>query len=201
MGIGERIRRAFGGGSWIESVSVEELEKEIIRLDNELALLGREIERLEARKKELFQEGIGKSDVEKMLLAEKIKDIDAEVKMKYREYQKLMKQRRAISNLIRLKKWESKLKEKGVWEKIRSVEPEKLMGILTEVQFAEDQFERNLDKINEILEREAATSLVDESTRELLELWERVEKSELAPEDVEKKLSVKLEGKRERELA
>ena len=199
MGIGSRLRKALGGKSWIEKVRVEDLEKEMLKLDNQIAVLGKEIERLEKRKKELFQQGIGKSDVEKLLLAEKIKDLDAEIKMKLREYNKLMKQRRALSNLIRLKRWEAKLKEKGIWENIKSIEPERLMQMLTEVQFTEEQFDRNIDKINEILGREAAAVEIDDSTKEILELWEKVEKSELTPEAVEEELTVRLEEKREKE--
>ncbi|MEB3846702.1 MAG: hypothetical protein GSR74_01850, partial [Desulfurococcales archaeon] len=151
MNVKDRFKKALGRKDWIDKVKVEELERELVRLDNQIRLLIKEIQRLEKKKKELFQEGIGKSDVEKLLLAEKIKDVDTEVKMKLREYNKLMKQRRALSNLIRLKKWEARLKEKGIWEKIKSVEPDKLMEALSKVQFEDQAFEQNIDKINEIL--------------------------------------------------
>ena len=199
MGIGSRIKRALGRGDWLDRVSIEELERELVRLDNQISLLSREVKKLEKRKKELFQEGVGKSDIEKLLIAEKIKDIDSEVKMKLREYNRLMKQRRALSNLIRLKKWEAQLKEKGIWEKIKSIEPEKLMSALSEVQFTEQAFESNIEKINEILGGEAMKVEVDESTKEILELWEKVEKAELTPEAVDEELSVKLETKKEEE--
>ncbi|MEB3845052.1 MAG: hypothetical protein LRS48_05155 [Desulfurococcales archaeon] len=198
MGIGDSIRRRLGGKSWLETVRPEELEKELLRVDNQIEALGREIQRLEAKKKELFQEGIGKSNIEKMLLAEKIKDLDAEVKMKLKEYNRLMKQRRALSNLLRLKKWEDRLKEKGVWEKIKSIDPEKLMAILSEAQWEDRSFEENLDRINIMLTREFGSVEVDESTREILELWEKVENSELEPEKVEEKLSVRI-GEKEGE--
>ncbi len=197
MGIGGRFKRVFGRKDWIDSVKVEELERELIRIENQISLIGKEIQKLEKKKKELFQEGIGKSDVEKLLLAEKIKDLDAEIKMKLREYNRMMKQRRALSNLIRLKKWEARLKETGIWEKIKSVEPEKLMEALSNVQFEDKAFETNIDKINEILGREAMQVEVDEGTKEILELWEKVEKSELSPEVVEEELSVKIEPEEE----
>jgi len=198
MGIGNSIRRRLGGRSWLETVRPEELEKELLRVDNQIEALGREIQRLEAKKKELFQEGIGKSNIEKMLLAEKIKDLDAEVKMKLKEYNRLMKQRRALSNLLRLKKWEDRLKEKGVWEKIKSIDPEKLMAILSEAQWEDRSFEENLDRINIMLTREFGSVEVDESTREILELWDKVENSELEPEKVEEKLSVRIGEKEEK---
>ena len=201
MGIGDSIRRRLGGKSWLETVRPEELEKELLRVDNQIEALGREIQRLEAKKKELFQEGIGKSNIEKMLLAEKIKDLDAEVKMKLKEYNRLMKQRRALSNLLRLKKWEDRLKEKGVWEKIKSIDPEKLMAILSEAQWEDRSFEENLDRINIMLTREFGSVEVDESTREILELWEKVENSELEPEKVEEKLSVRIGEKEEKKEA
>ena len=198
MDIGGKIRGFIRRGDWIDRVKVEELERELIKLDNQISLASKEIQKLEKAKKELFQEGVGKSDVEKLLLAEKIKDLDAEIKMKLREYNRLMKQRRALSNLIRLKKWEARLKETGIWEKIKNVEPEKLMEALSNVQFEDQMFETNIDKINEILGREAMQIEVDEGTKEILELWEKVEKSELSPEVVEEELSVKLEPEEEK---
>ena len=201
MGIGSRIKKALGGKErpWIESVSVEELQRELMQLDNQITLLTKEIERLEKQKKDLFQKGVGKSDIEKILLAEKIKDLDAEVKMKLKEYNRLMKQRRALSNLIRLKKWENRLKEKGIWEKIKSVETDKLMQMLTNVEFTDKMFEENIDKINEVLGQEIASMEIDQSTKEILQLWEKVEKAELTPDVVEEKLSVKVEEKEEEE--
>ena len=184
---------------WLETVRVEELEKEKLKIDNQIQLLSREIQRLEKQKKELFRQGIGKSEVEKMLLAEKIKDLDAEIKMKLREYSTLMKQRRALSNLVRLKKWEERLKERGIWEKIKSIEPENLIRMLSSVEFQEEMFEKNIDKINEILGAQYARIEMDETTREIMELWERVERAELSPEVAEEKLEVRMAEKKEKE--
>lgn len=193
------LGKIFKRKDWLETVKPEELEKERLRIDNQIQLLSREIQRLEKAKKDLFKQGIGKSEVEKLLLAEKIKDIDAEVKMKLKEYNSLMKQRRALSNLIRLKKWEARLKEKGIWERIKSVEPEKLIKALTEVEFQEDMFEKNVDKINEILGAQFARVEIDEATKEIMQMWEKVEKAELSPEAVEEELTVKLREKEEEE--
>ena len=189
----------FGRKPWIEKVKIDDLEKERLQIDNQILLLTKEIKKLEDQKKRLFREGIGKSDIEKLLIAEKIKDIDADIKMKVREYNKLMKQRRALSNLIRLKQWESRLKERGIWEKIKSIEPEKLMQVLTTVEFEEAQFDKNIDKINEILGAEFTRVEVDESTKEIMKLWEKVEKAELSPETVEEQLAVKISEKEEEE--
>ena len=201
MGIGSRLGKALGfkKKTWIETVKVEDLQRELLHIDNQIMLLSKEIEKLEKQKKELFKKGVGKSDVEKLLLAEKIKDLDAEIRMKLKEYNRLMKQRRALSNLMRLKKWENKLKEKGIWEKIKSIEPEKLMQMLTNVEFEEQVFEQNIDKINQILGTEFAKVEVDESTKEILQLWEKVEKAELTPEAVEEQLTVKVKAEEEEE--
>jgi len=187
------------GKSWIEKVRLDELERERINLDNQILMLSREITRLEEEKKKLFQKGVGKSITEKMLLAEKIKDLDLEIKAKLRDYNRLMKQRRALSNLIRLKKWEKRLKERGIWERIKSIEPDKLIDILSRIEFTEEQFDRNIDKINEILGERVAELEIDESTREIMKLWEKVEHAELAPEEAveELKASVRIEAEEE----
>jgi hypothetical protein len=157
-----------------------------------MQVLSREIQRLEEEKKKLFRQGIGKSTIEKMLLAEKIKDLDMEVKVKMKEYSRLMKQRRALSNLIRLKEWEGRLKERGVWDKIASTEPDKLIEMLSKVKFEEAQLDKNIEKINEILGETMETVEVTGETREILELWEKVEAGELAPEEIEEKLEAKV---------
>ena len=187
------------GKSWIEKVRLDELERERINLDNQILMLSKEITRLEEEKKKLFQKGVGKSITEKMLLAEKIKDLDLEIKAKLRDYNRLMKQRRALSNLIRLKKWEKRLKERGIWERIKSIEPDKLISILSKIEFTEEQFDRNIDKINEILGERVAELEIDESTREIMKLWEKVEHAELAPEEAveELKASVRVEAEEE----
>ena len=189
----QTLKRMFSR-NWIEKVGVEELEREKMHIDNQIAVITREVRRLEDEKKKLFREGVGKSDIEKLIIAEKIKDLDSEVKMKLIEYSKLMKQRRALSNLIRLKKWEEKLKEEGVWDRIKSLEPEKLIQALSSVEFEESNLERNVEKMNEILELESREIAYDEASKEIIELWSKVERAELTPEDVEEKLSVKLKS-------
>lgn len=184
---------------WIETVKLRDLERERIKIDNEIQVISKEIERLEAEKKSLFRQGVGKSDIEKILLAEKIKDLDDDIKMKLRDYQRLIKQRRAVSNLIRLKKWEARLRERGVWEKIKNLSQQELLSRLSEVEITDRHFEENVDKINEVFATRAVVKL-DSETQEIMRLWEKVEKEELTTEAVEERLAVKLEpGEREKE--
>ena len=52
MGIGSKIAKALGlKKSWIEAVKVNELEKELMHIDNQILLISKEIERLEKQKK------------------------------------------------------------------------------------------------------------------------------------------------------
>ncbi len=184
---------------WIETVSREELERELMKIESQAQVLMKEIQRLEEEKKKLFRQGIGKSTIEKMLLAEKIRDIDMEVKVKLREYNRLMKQRRAIANLIRLKQWEGRLKERGIWDKIAKTEPDKLIEMLSKVKFEEKQLDKNLDKINEILGETLEPVEVTGETKEIMELWEKVEAGEFEPEQVEKRLEAKVKVREEEE--
>ena len=184
---------------WIESVSKEELQRELIRIESHMQVLMKEIQRLEEEKRRLFRQGIGKSTIEKMLLAEKIRDLDMEVKVKLRENNRLMKQRRALSNLIRLKEWEGRLKERGVWERIASTEPDRLIEMLSKVKFEEAQLDKNIDKINEILGETLEPVEVESETKEILELWDKVEAGELEPDDVEKRLEARMKVEEEEE--
>jgi len=199
MSVPEFLRRLIKSKDWIEKMNVEDLEMERLRIDNQVNLLSKEIERLEKEKKELFRQGVGKSEMEKMLLAEKIKDLDSEIKMRIRDYNRLMKQRRVLSNLIMIKKHEQRLKEKGIWDKIKSLDQDKLLQILSQIQFKEEMFDRKLDEIIESLERPYVQIKIDESTKEIMELWQKVEKAELSPEVAEEKLAVKIVEKEEEE--
>ena len=189
----------FRRRSWIETVSKEELEREKVRVESQAQVLMREIQRLEEEKRKLFRQGVGKSTIEKLLLAERIKDVDAEIKVKLREYNRLIKQRRALANLIRLKEMEDRLREKGIWDKLARTEPDKLIQALSEVRFEELQLEKNLDKINEILGEAVEPVEVAGETKEILQLWEKVEQGELAPEEIERRLESKIKVEEEEE--
>ena len=71
--------------------------------------------------------------------------------------------------------------------------------MLTNIEFEEKMFEENIDKINQILGAEFAKVEIDESTKEILQLWEKVEKAELTPEAVEEQLAVKVRAEAEEE--
>jgi len=199
MSVFKSFFNSLRGRDWLETVEREELEKERLKVENQILLLSREIEKLEKEKKELFKQGIGKSEIEKMLIAEKIKDKDSDIRARIKDYNRLMKQRRVLSNLIRLKEWEQKLKEKGIWDKIKNIDPNILIEWLSKVTFEEESFEKNLDKINEILEERYAHVEIDETTKDIMELWEKVEKAELSPEIAEKRLTTKVVEKEKEE--
>jgi len=165
-----------GGKDWIEKTSLEELEKEKIRVETRAGMVAREIERLEAEKRRLFEYGKGKPESEKLMLAEKIKDLETEIAAKQEEYQRLLRQRQALSNLARLKKWEDKLKKKGIWEKIKKTDPEKLIDVLADIKFEEARFDEAIDAINAALGPKAGGFAADSRTREILKKWEDEEK-------------------------
>ncbi|MEB3852129.1 MAG: hypothetical protein LRS49_06095 [Desulfurococcales archaeon] len=164
-----------GGKDWIERVSIEELEKEMIKVETRANMVAREIERLQAERERLFEYGKGKPEAEKLMLAEKIKDIDAEIAAKQEEYQRLLRQRQALSNLARLKRWEAQLKQKGIWERLKSVDPEKLIDMLADMKFDAREFDKAIDAINAALGPQAGGFAADSKTKEILKKWKEAE--------------------------
>ncbi|MCE4624386.1 MAG: hypothetical protein F7C35_00790 [Desulfurococcales archaeon] len=157
------------GADWIDKVSIEELEKERIRVETRANMVLRQIQRLEAEKERLYEYGKNVPEGEKVMIAEKIKNIEDEIASKQREYGDLLRQRQALINLIRLKRWEAQLKKKGIWEKIKKVDPEKLIDKLADIKFEKESFDQNVEAIVAAIGPEIGGYPVDARTKKIME--------------------------------
>ena len=166
-----------GGKDWIEKTSIEELQKERIRVETRANKILREIEMLEADKERLYDYGKGKTEAEQLMLAEKIKDIEAEIAAKQEEFQRLLRQRQALANLIRLKKWEAQLKKKGVWDKLKKLDPEKLIDMLADMKLEVENFDEAIRTINAAIGSPIGGYAADSKTKEIMEKWKGEDRS------------------------
>ena len=198
MGIFDRFRK-----NPIEKLSLRELQEEEIRLRNRLERTKKEIDRIEKKKKQLFQEGIGADVLKKKMLAQEIKSLDMEQKLRLRDFTTAQKQYTFVKNLIVVKKYEKELRKIGLWDKLSKVEPEQLESVLVKVSLDGREFDEMVENLNRVFEMDIAESEAtrDETERELMEAWARVETGEADVEEVTEKIaSPKLEEDAEEEL-
>ncbi|WP_297501584.1 chromosome assembly protein [Thermococcus sp.] len=184
------IRDMFGKKNTIEKLSLRELQAEEIRLKNRLERLKKDINQIEKKKKQLFQEGIGADKLKKKMLAQEIKGLDMEQKLKLKDFTTAQRQYTLVKNLIIVKKYEKELKKTGLWEKLNSVEPEELEQALIKINLDGKEFDEMVEGLNRVFEMEVAEfeESEDETERELMKAWGQVEAGEADVEEVADKV-------------
>ena len=176
----------------IEKLDLRELREEEMRLKNQIERMRKDIDRIERAKKEKFQEGIGADLLKKKILAQEIKQLDAEAKLKMNSFMTLHRQYMLVCNLIVVKKLEKELKKTKLWDKLTEVSPEQLEEALIKLNLTNKEFKEVLDDLNRVFEMEIAEfeGEEDEVEKQLLEAWSGIEAGTMDTEDVEKMLSV-----------
>ncbi len=115
MDIFAGIKGLLTGKRSINKISLDELRKERVRLDQIEERIGTDIEKLEDRKSELFAKGKDETNRRKqMAAARKIKELDAGIKGKDRQLAMISKQIRVLSGLATIKENQSMLNSMGV---------------------------------------------------------------------------------------
>ncbi|NJE85951.1 chromosome assembly protein [Thermococcus sp. CX2] len=177
----------------IEKLSLRELQEEEIRLRNRLERTKKEINSIEKKKKQLFQEGIGADVLKKKMLAQEIKSLDMEQKLKLRDFMTAQRQYTFVKNLIVVKKYEKELRRIGIWEKLSKVEPEQLENVLVKVSLDGKEFDEMVSSLNRVFEMEIAEfeATEDQTEKELMEAWAKVETGEADVDEVATKIASK----------
>ncbi|MHC1597861.1 MAG: hypothetical protein ACXQT3_06070 [Methermicoccaceae archaeon] len=187
MGVLDKIRK-----NPIDKMGIDELRREQMGLKLKLERLKRDIERVEAEKKKLFQKGVGADQLTKKMLATEISGLDTEAKLKARSFITGQKQYQFATNLLVVKRYEKELKKTPVWKKLTRASPEVLQATLDRVSLDGMEYSELLDELNSAFERDVARfeEAQDEGSRELFDMWSKVEAGSMDVEDVEEELSV-----------
>jgi len=177
----------------IEKLSIRELQEEEIRLRNRLERGKKEINNIEKKKKQLFQEGVGADILKKKMLAQEIKSLDLEQKLKLKDFTTAQRQYTFVKNLIIIKKYEKELRKVGIWNKLTKVEPEQLENVLVKVTLDGKEFDEMVNNLNRVFEMEIAEfeTAEDQTERELMEAWAKVEAGEADSEEALTKIKEK----------
>jgi len=176
MNIWERTKKLFTKNP-IEKLSIRELEREKIRLKSKLDRLKKEINQIEKKKSKLFQEGIGADKLKKKILAQEIKALEMEMKLKFKNFTTLQKQYTFVNNLLIIKKYEKELKNIGIWSKISKIEPELLELKLSDIILDGKEFDEMVSNLNKVFEMrlDEFEGEEDEEEKKLFEAWGQVE--------------------------
>ncbi|WP_054839730.1 hypothetical protein [Thermococcus sp. JCM 11816] len=191
MGLMDKVGGMLGKKNTLEKLSLRELQAEQIRLKNRLDRLKKELNQIEKKKKQLFQEGgIGADKLKKKMLAQEIKSLDLEQKLKLKDFTMAQKQYTLVTNMIIIKKYEKELRKTGIWEKLSSVEPEQLEQALIKINLDGKEFDEMVEGLNKVFEMEVAEfeESEDETERELMQAWSQVEAGEADVEEVADKV-------------
>ena len=185
MGIIDKIR-----GNPIEKMSTNDIMGEEIRLKNQIERIRKDINRVEKEKKKKFQEGIGADLIKKKMLAQEIKQLDMEGKLKMRNFTTLHKQYTFITNLHTIKKHEKQLKNTPIWDKLSKVKPSQLESVLIKLNLEGKTFEEMVDGLNRVFEMEVAEyeTMEDEEEQKMMDMWNQVESGSKSIDEIEKEL-------------
>ncbi|MEM2787974.1 MAG: hypothetical protein QXJ58_06870 [Archaeoglobaceae archaeon] len=182
----------------LEKLSMRELQGEELRLRNKLDRIKRDVNEIEKKKKQLFQEGVGADFLKKKMIAQEIKSLDLEQKLKMKDFMTAQRQYTLIKNLVIVKRYQRELEAQGVWKKLTSMEPEELEKVLIDVDLDGKAFDGILDDLNRVFEMRLADESLKEDPveRDLMEAWAKVESGE-SPEKVFEEVKRKIEKEEE----
>lgn len=169
----------------IAKLKISELQEEELKLKSRINRLRKEIDKIERDKKQKFAEGVGADLIKKKMLAQELKQMDMAAKLKIRNFTSLHKQYMFISNLIVIKKYQRDLQKNQIWERIQGISPDAFESSLIQVNLAGKGFENVVDDLNQIFALDIADSDndLDESEKQMFEIWNSVETGSLSEEE------------------
>ena len=176
----------------IEKLTIRDLEGENIRLKSKLDRVKKEVKTLDKKKKQLFNEGVGADNLTKKILAQEIKSVEMEMKLKYKSFQTYQKQFNFSNNLLIVKKYEKELKNIGMWNKINNIQPELLEVKLSDIILDGKEFDSTMDGLNKVFEMriDEFDEEVDSTEKKLLDAWGQVEGGSVEADEVVSNLNL-----------
>ncbi|MCQ1534468.1 chromosome assembly protein [Methanosarcina sp. KYL-1] len=185
----------------VDKLNTRDLQEEEIRLKNRMERIRKDINRIEKDKKQKFQEGVGSDLMKKKMLAQEIKQMDTEARLKLKNFTTINKQYMFVSNLIVVKKYEQDLKKNKIWDKISEIGPENFESALIKTSLTGKDFEEVLNDLNRVFEMDITDFEAgeDEAESQLLDAWSSVESGAMDVDEVEQTLSLEKSLEKERE--
>ncbi len=166
----------------LDDLTLDDLRRERIRLEQEEKKLIRQVEELETQKRELFLQGTQESSSRKqVILARKIKELDVQSLNIDKNLQFFSKQLRILNGFIQLKENERILSQSGISKLISGVDLQTLQNYVDRATvdgvFHMDKFEEILSVMEESYEAAGGPG-EDEDIMEIVREMQRVSESE-----------------------
>jgi len=185
----------------IDQVDPEELRRERIKMEQNENRMMREIELVEQQKEDFFRKGVdGGSQRQKLQIARKIKELDAQVKAKDKQLALISKNLRVLSGLAQIKDNQNLLADLGVSGLLSTMDLEQIQDYVeratVEGQFQMERFAGLLDAIDSGDDLDALNA-EDADTRAILEAMQLAgqSESETAISDGLRKVDVALQAR------
>jgi len=146
------IKGMFSGKKRLDKITMDELRKERLSLEQIEQRIGREVDELEQRKQQLFVKGRDEPNQRQQIaLARKIKELDASAQAKDRQLAMISRQLRILAGLTAIKENQSLVKELGVSSIISRMDLEELQRFVekatVEGQFQMERFAQILKTV------------------------------------------------------
>lgn len=137
----------------IEKISPNDLQREKIRLQEEEKRNVSRIEKIDGQKRQVFTKGSSPemSDRQRVILARKIKDLDTYIRQLDGENTRISLRLRTVDQILGVKQREQRLREKGLWKRLATMNPSKLEEELIRISTEQNLEHEQLEIINEIL--------------------------------------------------
>ncbi len=176
----------------VDKLNTRDLQEEEIRLKNRMERIRKDINKIEKDKKQKFQEGVGADLMKKKMLAQEIKQLDTEARLKLKNFTTINKQYMFVSNLIVVKKYEQDLKKNKIWDKIGEIGSENFESALINTSLVGKDFDEVLNDLNRVFEMDITDFEAgeDEAESQLLDAWSSVETGAMDVDEVEETISL-----------
>ena len=173
-----------GAKASLTDLSLDDLRREKIRLDQEERKMLERLKNAETQKRALFEEGVRKSsEREQRVIARKIKELDVEANSMDRTLDAISKQTRIINGLLQVKERYRFLQESGVSSLLKDID---LQELIVYIDKASVDGEFHLDKFDELINAlEEADSLAPgvKTDRDVQDIVTQMQKAREAMDD------------------
>jgi hypothetical protein len=198
MGVLKSVKGLFQRRRSLAKITMDELQREKIRLEHEEARRAKRVEELESQKKGLFLKGMDEpSRLQRRILARKLKDLDVEAKNMDKQLRFISKQLRIVNNFIQIKENQRLYDRLGVWWIISRLDIQTLQKYVEDASIEGELQEKKLVSILRALEdTEKAIGELEEDRDiiNIMGLWEEFDATKMeAPEKVEEIAMQRLE--------
>lgn len=169
------IADLFKGKTSLDKVSLEELNRQRIKLDHEEQVSVGEIRKLEREQKELLSAGMKESSQhQKLIYARKVADKDSDIKGKEKDLRVIEHKQRIVKGLLKVRE----RAQKDDWQKsgvLKGMSMDQVVNWITEKTANADLKDQQLDELAGRVKASAGVNIElgdgeDENTKRVLEV-------------------------------